>query len=67
MSWSPAPDIVSVSLGTFLPEGEFPPSPANGSDKFSRKVDEAVYENGQIYVVAAGNEYTLWGILVMKA
>ena len=62
MSWSPAPDIVSVSLGTFIPEGEFPPSPANGTDKFSRKVDEAVYENGQIYVVAAGNEYTRWGI-----
>ena len=62
MSWSPAPDIVSVSLGTFFFDEYGFPLPTNGTDKFSRKVDEAVYENGQIYVVAAGNEYTRWGI-----
>ena len=59
MGTSPRPDIVSMSLGAIWalkwPFCVF--TRMNGTDEFSRKLDEKVYNNGQIYVVAAGNEY----------
>ncbi|MBI4214430.1 S8 family serine peptidase [archaeon] len=52
MSWmaqNPKPDVVSVSLGkTWLN--------CRGTDITSIQLDHEVYQNGQVYVVGAGNE-----------
>lgn len=54
MNQSPVADIVSMSMGV-------PSSNCKGTEYSSRVVDDYVFYAGQIYVIAAGNEYDDYG------
>jgi hypothetical protein len=61
MALSPAPDIISLSLTAHAFDIWGNRIICTGTEEISRKIDEKVY-NGQIYVVAAGNEYDDYGV-----
>lgn len=53
MASSPVTEIVSLSLGNFSSVG------FNGSDQTSAKLDNKVYNDGEVYIAVAGNTGSL--------